>query len=44
MAKSGEPARVYSLKITLQGVKPPVWRRVEVTDCPWRNCTTSSRR
>jgi hypothetical protein len=32
MAKS-KSGPIYQLKITLANVKPPVWRRVEVTDC-----------
>jgi hypothetical protein len=27
------PSQVYQLKITLAGIKPPVWRRIEVNDC-----------
>ena len=33
MAKSQAIEQVYRLKITLLGVEPPVWRRVEVKDC-----------
>src|SRR5437016_1685412 len=33
MAKAKNPAQVYQLKISLQHIKPPVWRRVQVKDC-----------
>jgi hypothetical protein len=32
-AKSGASTTIYRLRITLEDVEPPVWRRVEVPDC-----------
>jgi predicted nucleotidyltransferase len=26
--------RIYQLKITLKDIKPPIWRRIQVPDCP----------
>lgn len=31
--QSSEPGLVFTLKITLLGIKPLIWRRVELTDC-----------
>lgn len=36
MAKS-KVDTVYQIKITLADIKPPVWRRVEITDCTLSN-------
>jgi hypothetical protein len=33
MGKKKEPTQVYELKITVEKIKPPVWRRVQVKDC-----------
>jgi len=36
--KKPKPAdTVYQFKITLLGVKPPIWRRIQVTDCSLDN-------
>ena len=31
--KAKPTAAVYQLKITLLGIKPPIWRRIQVSDC-----------
>ena len=33
MARSKKTGPVYQLKITLAGIRPPIWRRVQVQDC-----------
>lgn len=30
MTKSNEPVKIYEMKITLKGIKPPIWRRIQV--------------
>jgi len=32
MAKTSSP-KVYQFKITLKGIEPPIWRRIQTTDC-----------
>jgi hypothetical protein len=33
MAKTKGPGVIYQLKIALQYIRPPIWRRVQVKDC-----------
>jgi len=32
-AAKADPGTIYQLKITLKNVAPPIWRRVQTTDC-----------
>ena len=35
MARNTRPTVVYQLRVTLQGIAPPVWRRLQVTNDDW---------